>query len=293
MNHPNSFCEKTVLIPNIHRDHPSPECIVALLRLYQNTLDDIEGISTVHFDFSNCNFLANHACVFLGGLDYFLRKKYGISTVLYINIKNEKVNNYLQKIGFFSREDRWSHLPYSDFTLEDIRQKKPYQDIRTLLEQPEFPFRSAEDRQIIRNKIGELFLNVLQHSESVSGCSSSAQFYPGEEIFRFSLVDFGIGIAHKIQTFFADKKQQNLSQQDALLKAFEERFTTKEGSNGLGLKVIREFVLQNRSKLSIFCNKVYYFFDGDREEEKLYLWNTSRGYDGTYIVIDFNIRNIC
>lgn len=293
MNHKNRLREKTVIVPHIHRQHLSLDCIAALLRLYQKVLDSIEGVSVVNFDFSNCNFLANHAGVFLGGLDCFVRKKYRVQEVRYQNFSNEKVRDYLQKIGFFNRNERWSNLPYSDFSIQDIRLKKPYRDIRTLLKQPEFPFRSKADRQVIQNKIGELFLNVLQHSESLSGCSSSAQFYPGEEIFRFALVDFGIGIAHKIQRFFSEKKQQNLSQQEALLKAFEDRFTTKEGSNGLGLKVIREFILQNQSKLSIFCNKVYYCFDGSREEETLVFLKTAQGFEGTYIVLDFNIRNIC
>lgn len=283
---------KIIDIPAIQLQHPDIKAMAKLYKIYETTLHNIRKTNAIAFDFSDCRFFSNHAFVFLGGLDMFLREKYNLTRITYINLP-EKIEEYLQRVGFFEKERSWARLPYSDFSMDDIRQKKPYQDINSLLNSPDFPIQSDEAKQIIKEKIGELFLNVYQHSKSPAGATASAQYYPTDKTIRFALVDFGIGISKNIQKFLKRKFKQNISGGDALLKAFEERFTTKENSSGLGLKIIKDFVLQNESRISIFCNKVCYQYIGKTNSEERYLLKVSRGFNGTYIIIDFDTTNIC
>ncbi len=284
---------KTILVPLVRQWHPSTNCITRLYKLYTEALSNIETTKAIHFDFSECDFLGNHGCVFLGGLDVFLKLKFRLQKITYGNFCNSEVNRYMNRLGYYDKEQGWTHLPYSDFSMEDIRLKKPYKDINILLKQDIFPFQSDTVKETIKDKMGELFLNVLQHSNSPHGATASAQYYPTEKIIRFSLVDFGIGIARNIQQYSKTTLRQNISEGEALLKAFEKRFTTKKGSNGLGLKIIKDFILQNESKISILCNRVYYQYDGASDKEHRYRLKTEQGFDGTFIVIDFNTRKIC
>jgi len=279
-------------IPQVPLGHPGVNTIIKLYKIYEAVLRNGRNCDSVVFDFSECSFFSNHACVFLGGLDLFLRKKFDLHKITYINL-NEKVAEYLQRLGYFEKEKGWAYLPYSDFSMEDIRQKKPYKDINTLLNSSNFPVQSQEAQQIIKEKIGELFLNVYQHSESPAGATASAQYYPTQEIIRFSIIDYGIGISKNIRRFFKKKLGQNISSGEALLKAFQERFTTKENASGLGLKIIKDFVLQNESKISIFCNDVFYQYDGKANAETRYQLKVKKGFGGTYIIIDFDTRKIC
>lgn len=282
-----------ILVPTIHHWHPKISAIQKLFKLYISAREFAPETDTVYFDFSECEFFANHAAVFLGGLDRFLKEKYRFSEITYGSYCNPEVETYLTRVGYFNKMQGWSQLPYSDFSLDDIRRKKPYEDINQLLEQPDFPFRRKADRDVIKSKIGELFLNVLQHSQSPAGCSASAQFYPSEDRFRFAIVDYGIGISENIRRFFLQQHAENISPGEALLKAFEEHFTTKAGANGLGLKEIKAYVLQNQGKISIFCNTVFYQYNGRKDQAGGYQLKTPEGFDGTYIVIDFDTQNIC
>lgn len=283
---------KYVLIPTIRQWHPTEKWISRLYKIYADTLSEIEHFDKVFFDFSECEFFANHACVFLGGLDLFLWTKYQIK-ITYGNFIDNSIKGYLERIGFFDKNKGWAHLPYSDFTMPDIRARKPYKDIKILLDQPDFPFKTEQSKNQIKENIGELFLNVDQHSNSISGATASAQFYPREKIFRFALVDYGIGISRRVQKFLKEEHNENISEGEALLRALVDGFTTKKDISGLGLKILKDFVLQNKGRISIFCNTVYYRNDARKKSEERFQLKTDQGFNGTYIVIDFDTQQIC
>jgi hypothetical protein len=277
---------KIIKIPEISPRVTGRE-IKQLFLIYIQCIENIENYRNVIFDFSECSFCSNHAVVFLGGLDLFLKAKYAITQVSYQN-QRPQVSNYFQRLGFFQKELGWTHFKYSDFSQTDIANKKPYRDINVLLDSNLFPFKSEEDKEVIKDTIGELFLNVLQHSQSLAGATASAQFYPSENVIRFSVVDFGIGIARHIQDYFELNFDQHVSSQEALLKSFEAGFTTKARASGNGLTLIKEFVCQNESKLSIFCNDVFYQYDGRKKSETGYTLKGFHNFHGTFIIIEFN-----
>ncbi len=280
---------KIINIPTISLNVTINE-IRQLFVIYNNCLENNHEYQNVEFDFLNCTFFSNHSVVFLGGLALFLRKRYSITDVSYIN-QTPKIADYFKRLGFFDRSTGWTHFPYSDFSLEDIENKKPYHDINILLSSELFPFKTTEIREHIKDTIGELFLNVLQHSNSPAGATASAQYYPSEKIIRFSIVDFGIGIARHIQEYFEQKHHIIVSSEEALLKSFEEGFTTKENASGSGLHAIKDFILLNSGRLSIFCNDIFYQYDGRTKSEIGYKF---KGYNfsGTFVIIEFNTQII-
>ncbi|MBD3290218.1 hypothetical protein GF337_15535 [candidate division KSB1 bacterium] len=281
---------KTIKIPTISIDVTHTE-IKQLFLIYIKCLENIENFRKVIFDFSGCSFFSNHAVVFLGGLDLFLKENYSIHVVSYQN-QSPNIYSYFERLGFYRKELGWTHFPYSDFSQDDIANKKPYRDINSLLSSNLFPFKSEQDKQAIKDTIGELFLNVLQHSMSPAGATASAQFYPSEDIIRFSVVDFGIGIARHIQNHFEQKFNKRVSSKEALLRAFEEGFTTKANASGSGLKIIKDFVCLNESKMSIFCNDIFYQCDGKTKSEKGYMLEGSHNFSGTFVIIEFNTQRI-
>ncbi len=265
-----------------------------LYSLYYKTIVDIEIHTDIIFDFRMCNFFSNHACVFLGGLDLFLKKAKNINNIHYNINNNSIVFEYLDKIGFFKKDRSWSNLPYSDFSMIDIAEKKPYRDINYLLSSNIFPFKSDKAINIIKESIGELFLNVYQHSNSPSGATASAQYYPAQNVIQFSLIDFGYGIANHVSTFLNKKYNYQLSSKEALLRAFEAGFTTKEKASGTGLTNIKDLICMNESKISIFCNNLFYQFDGQTNSEIGFsLKEGSLEFGGTFVIIEFNTKKIC
>lgn len=281
-----------ISIPSISANFSIKE-IQLLFRIYFETLTRVKKRKEIIFDFSNCNFFSNHSCVFLGGFDLFLKEMYNIKEIKYTNINNSSVADYFQRLGYFNPQKSWTNLPYSDFTMKDIELKKPYMDINQLLAQRVFPFKSEKAKNMIKDTMGELFLNVYQHSESTSGATSSAQFYPQLNLLRFSIVDFGIGICQRIKHYIKEKEGRNISTQEAILKAFEYGFTTKDDAYGTGLKSIKDFVLQNDSKISIFCNNIFYQYHGKYDKEYGITIKGPIEFSGTFIAMDFNTDKIC
>lgn len=282
----------TIPIPSISANFSVKE-IRLLFRIYFETLTRVKGQTEICFDFSECNFFSNHSCVFLGGLDLFVKATYDVKKINYTNISSSAVADYFQRLGYFDPQKSWTNLPYSDFSMEDIKRKKPYKDINQLLNQDVFPFKSETAKSIIKGTMGELFLNVYQHSESPAGATSSAQFYRQLGLLRFSIVDFGLGICQRIRHYMETNKGIKISSQEAILKAFEYGFTTKDNASGTGLKAIKELVCDNDSKISIFCNNIFYQYDGRYDKEYGYTLKSSVEFSGTFIAMDFNTNKIC
>lgn len=281
---------KSIKIPTISINVTAHE-IRQLFLIYIQCLENIENYQNIILDFSGCSFFSNHAIVFLGGLDLFLRARYAIKEVIYQN-QSPEIHRYFKRLGFFRKELGWTHFKYSDFSQVDIANKKPYHDINVLLASDLFPFKTEEDKAVIKETIGELFLNVWQHSKSLAGATASAQFYPSEDVIRFSVVDFGTGIAKHIQDYFEQKFNQHVSSQEALMTAFEEGFTTKANASGSGLKTIKEYVCLNASKLTIFCNDILYQCDGKTKSETGYTLKGSHNFSGTFVIIEFNTQKM-
>jgi hypothetical protein len=109
--------------------------------------------------------------------------------------------------------------------------------------------------------IYEIFVNAQIHSET-EFIYTCGQFFPTKNKIEFTIVDTGIGFREKINRRFGS----NLRATQAIKWAVEEKKTTKEGiSGGLGLAVLREFVILNKGKMQIISNEGFYQFNSDGE----------------------------
>jgi anti-sigma regulatory factor (Ser/Thr protein kinase) len=97
----------------------------------------------------------------------------------------------------------------------------------------------------------EIFNNINDHSANNIGCVF-AQHFPRENIVKIAISDFGVGIPYNVK-----KVLPHLSDQDAILKATEEGFTTKSlrVNAGAGLDIlITNVVKNNKGWIQIYSN---------------------------------------
>lgn len=131
--------------------------------------------------------------------------------------------------------------------------------------------------------IYEIFVNAQIHSEA-KFIYTCGQFFPNKNEINFTLVDIGIGFKRKINQRFGS----NLSAIQAIKWAVEDKNTTKEGvSGGIGLAILKEFIVANKGKMQIVSNDGFYEFDSNREELKLFKGE----FPGTIVNLQFKTND--
>jgi len=112
----------------------------------------------------------------------------------------------------------------------------------------------------VHDKIGEsiheMFINAKIHSET-EFIYTCGQFFPKEHNLNFTIVDTGIGFAKKIEKAL----ECSISSTEAIKWAIKDGNTTKQNvSGGLGLTLLKEFILKNKGIIQIISGNAYYKF---------------------------------
>jgi len=103
---------------------------------------------------------------------------------------------------------------------------------------------------------------------------------------NLTIVDFGVGIPSNVRLFKAHEFRPDQLQATNCMKwAFQEGTSTKQGSSaeprGLGLDLLRDFVIQNRGRLEMFSHEGYALItDG-----KISFTERSKFFEGTLVNI--------
>ncbi len=131
-------------------------------------------------------------------------------------------------------------------------------------------------RQFERN-LQEIFNNAVNHAASERGVFSCGQFFPHKNYINFTVCDLGVGFrlnAHR-------KTGQALSATQAISWASQDGHTSRTGAipGGLGLGLLREFVLRNRGSLQIVSEDGYWLFDARGEHS----WELKQAFPGTFV----------
>ena len=120
---------------------------------------------------------------------------------------------------------------------------------------------SEEVQGSLVTSIQEMMNNALDHSESHIGCLASAQTFKESRQIRACLVDFGIGIKKSLEK---NPKWKDFINDDleAIQLAFKSGVSSLQGSRGLGLAMLEEFLSVNEGELTVTSgevtfNKVY------------------------------------
>lgn len=134
----------------------------------------------------------------------------------------------------------------------------------------------------LQESIFEIFSNAVLHSRTRLGIFSCGQYFPTKSCLHFSIVDLGIGIRQKI----IDELGFNFSAEQAIKWATEDSHTTKTGAipGGLGLKLLREFIVMNHGSIQIVSDCGYWQLADGLVSTQKFDW----AFPGTVVNIQIN-----
>jgi len=122
-------------------------------------------------------------------------------------------------------------------------------------------------RESLVMSLNELMNNAFDHSESQIGCLVCAQAYPAKRTIRACLMDFGMGIRKSLSRNVKwQKKIKN--DVDAIRLAIREGVSSIEGSRGLGLARLEDFLKINEGEMIIVSGNGYLKKEYKKEGEE-------------------------
>lgn len=133
-----------------------------------------------------------------------------------------------------------------------------------------------------RESIYEIFSNAVIHSQTKLGIFSCGQYFHKKHRLDFSVADLGIGIRRNIH----ERLGLDLSAEEAISWALEGKNTTKAGPipGGLGLKLLREFIVKNEGRIQIVSDKGYWELSEGTVKTKAF----AEPFPGTVVTIEIN-----
>lgn len=188
-------------------------------------------------------------------------------------------NHFLSHFGYANQSDTYSTtIPYQKLKPTDGRFFMTYVQ-KELLARSELPSMSESLKRKMAESIFEVFVNAQMHSES-EHIYTCGQFFPKKEKIEFCITDSGIGFKERVQRRFS----QSVSSLAAIRWALEDQNTTKQNvSGGIGLALLKEFILKNKGKLQIVSDRGFYQLGADGEKAQL----LSHRFPGAIINVQF------
>lgn len=238
------------------------ESFQRLIQLYETSKDELFG--NIHLEIHHF-FAANMSAALGAVLDKFTANLNDI----HFDYLSPQIETILLKNDFLTYFGKQRAVDVNNTTIKFLKLKptdgKYFKNyvIEELIEGyiTDLPQMSKGVKEKMVEAIYEIFVNAQIHSET-EFIYTCGQFFPTKNKIEFTIVDTGIGFREKINRRFGS----NLRATKAIKWAVEEKKTTKEGiSGGLGLAVLREFVILNKGKMQIISNEGFYQFDSDGE----------------------------
>ena len=117
---------------------------------------------------------------------------------------------------------------------------------------------TAGQAEYVLNSVGELFVNGFNHAESPIGVVSFGQFFPKLKTLKLVVMDLGIGIPESIRRRLARQYRSGWLQDGPALEwAFEKGHTSSRDPRGLGLAIMRDFIVNNSGTLEVYSLNGY------------------------------------
>lgn len=176
-----------------------------------------------------------------------------------------------------------SGIPFQDFDLKQEQLVEEYIYNHLLLSHSYPDMSDAAKRKIYRS-IFEIYQNSIMHSEAdkIFVCG---QFYYSKKRIALTMVDIGKSFKQNVTEF--RKEYKNFSGKECIEWAVESGNTTKndDETGGLGLDIIRQFLVLNGGKLQIRSA------DGYWEEKKgvIFASDCENTFWGSIVNIEFNL----
>lgn len=144
---------------------------------------------------------------------------------------------------------------------------------------------SEEMRETLTSRIGEVYLNALEHSAS-SIVLGGKYFKFQKNKYCFSCYDNGIGIPTNVNDFFVKKGFTPLTDIMALKWAMQKGHSTDDRGGvprGVGLDLLRSFAIANGAVIRICSGKALYVLDAKKQE---HYYELKHSFDGTLFEMD-------
>lgn len=193
-------------------------------------------------------------------------------------------NHFLSHFGGLKIQDFYdTTTKYRKFNVNEEKLFKEYLD-RELLSKEVMPKMSDLLKKKINESIFEIFSNAVIHG-NCQNIFTCGQHYPNKNRLDFSIVDIGITIKKNVNDYLGE----NFSGSVAIQWAVAEGHTTRKGKipGGLGLSLIREFILKNQGKIQIISGDGYWEQTNSEEIGNDFL----QTFPGTIVNLEFNVAD--
>lgn len=132
---------------------------------------------------------------------------------------------------------------------------------------------------IVELFLKELLQNVFEHAESSVGCIAHARWYVRDGNVRLAVVDAGIGIPSALRRRRVQGMQRLVDADVIAAAVTQEKLSSRLGGRpgGLGLKHVREFVVQRQGSVTVISQgaKVTFGSKGIKKVKSLYFGGTA------------------
>jgi hypothetical protein len=253
------------------------------LALFAHKLDTL-FFEDIEINMSKVSWFDANMCAPLGAILYKAGRN--ANTVSIANVQSQ-VESILSKNGFLSNyghpnkmDIHGTTIPYERFNLDDDRYFGSY--INKYLQGKGIPTMSLGLRKKFLESIFEIYSNAVIHSQTQLGIYSCGQFFPTKRRLDFSIADLGMGIGKNLR----ENASIDLQDDKAIEWAMTGRNTTKKGPipGGLGLKLLKEFILVNSGAIQIVSGKGYWELRNGQTQLRLLPYS----FSGTVVNIEFN-----
>lgn len=149
----------------------------------------------------------------------------------------------------------------------------------------------GSDLFVLSNSLAELMNNIFDHSGSKIPGFTFTQFNSRNNQIITCVCDFGVGIPNHVNKFLKDNGQLTFSNEIALQKALEFKFSTltKPHNRGFGWDTIFNSVKDLKGKILIISNDALYQLMNDGTSRINLL---ESNFPGTLVVIYFDTKNL-
>lgn len=245
-------------LPTIHSDRNGFEELVRLAEGANALFNE-----PVEIDFSRCSFFAAHMAAPLAVVLAHFAAGFNRVTITKVPPAVEGIlqkNGFLHSYGYRPLDDKHGTvLPFRRLRLSDEGLFGDYLDQH--LRGKGIPQMSPALAKAFKQSIFEVFQNAATHSRSQRGVYVCGQFFPHKKRLDLTIADAGVGIETPVREYL---RQPTLSSVEAIRWALQKGHTTRTGPypGGLGLKLLKDFIVQNRGRIQIVSRRGFYELRG-------------------------------
>jgi hypothetical protein len=275
---------RTIVIPTLNN------AIQDFELLFSAQQDALECNRDLIFDFSHCQVFPHYAIAFLGGLVRSI-ESYGRHVTIDWDTTSNEIFTNLDRNGFYTCHSRngkggnGKAIPYQEYLKRDTDGFITY--LRDLwLGRSLVPIDPDMQLEVIA-KVVEIYVNAFEHADSTVGVFVCGQHYHHQGELNLTLVDFGLGIPHKIRTHLS----QHLMEAREAIKWALARGNSTGNENvprGIGLDTLISFVRENDGRLEIFSDNGY----SRSSRDELFCVKYPKAFCGTLINISLKCANL-